>query len=262
MNTSADAADQVVRMSLNGAEVALKVSGKGAAEISKLLYRALKNASNESNKTKGAMRLKNLVRSGKRLDVCKIKDVDLKRFCLEAKKYGILYTVLKDRDATDGMTEIMYKSEDESKVQMIYQKLDMAPFDMAQVKEETVNELSQKKVPERAQNAPEDIDQFIDKIMEKANPTKDEGQTKNPTEARTARKTQSEPSSKAKSKATRESSEGEHMRDGRRSVRQELSEIKAEQEKRIQKNRPKSKNTPTKINEHKVPPKKKKAKER
>ena len=33
MNTSADAADQVVRMSLNGAEVALKVSGKGAKEI-------------------------------------------------------------------------------------------------------------------------------------------------------------------------------------------------------------------------------------
>lgn len=262
MNTSADAADQVVRMSLNGAEVALKVSGRGAAEISKLLYRALKNASNENNKTKGAMRLKNLVRSGKRLDVCKIRDTDLKRFCTEAKKYGILYTVLKDRDATDGMTEVMYKSEDESKLKRIYEKFDMAPFDMAQVREEAVNELSQKKAPERTQNAPEDIDQFLDKIMEKANPTKEEGQTKNPTEARTAKKTQSEPSSKVKNKAARESFKGETMRDGRRSVRQELSEIKAEQEMQKQKNQPKSKNAPTKMNEHKAPPKKKKAKER
>lgn len=256
MNTSADAADQVVRMSLNGAEVALKISGKGAAEISKLLYRALKNASSENNKTKGAMRLKNLVRSGKRLDVCKIRDADLKRFCTEAKKYGILYTVLKDRDKSDGMTEIMYKSEDESKLKRIYEKFDMAPFDMAQIKKEAENELSQKKAPERTQNAPEDIDQFLDKIMEKANPTKEEGQTQNPTEARTARKTQSEPSSKTKSKAARESSEGEPMRDGRRSVRQELSEIKAEQEKRSRQKPPKSKNVPTKMNKHKAPPKK------
>ena len=262
MNTSADAADQVVRMSLNGAEVALKVSGKGAAEISKLLYHVLKNASSENNKTKGAMRLKNLIRSGKRLDVCKIRDADLKLFCTEAKKYGILYTVLKDRDATDGMTEVMYKFEDEIKVKRIYEKFNMAPFDMAQVKEEAVNELSQKKVPERTQNAPEDIDQFLDKIMEKANPTKDEGQTQNPTKARTARKTQSEPSSKVKNKAARESSEGESLRDGRKSVRQELSDIKAEQERSRQKKQPKSKKTPTKMNEHKAPQRKKKTKER
>lgn len=262
MNTSADAADQVVRMSLNGAEVALKVSGKGAAKISKLLYQALKNASSENNKTQGAMRLKNLVRSGKRLEVCQIRDTDLKCFCTEAKNYGILYTILKDRDATDGMTEIMYKFEDESKVKRIYEKFDLAPFDTAQIKEEAENELSQMKAPERAQNAPEDIDQFLDKIMEKATPTKDEGQMKNPTEARTAKQTRSEPSYKSKSKAARESFEGEPMRNGRKSVRQELAEIKDEQEKRKQKNQPKSKNAPTKMNKHKAPPKKKKAKER
>ena len=57
MNTSADAADQVVRMSLNGAEVALKVSGKGAKEIGILLIKALKSSSHQQLKTKGSIRL-------------------------------------------------------------------------------------------------------------------------------------------------------------------------------------------------------------
>ena len=43
MNTSAEAADQVVRMSLNGAEAALKITGSGAKEVAKLLFKALKD---------------------------------------------------------------------------------------------------------------------------------------------------------------------------------------------------------------------------
>ena len=35
---------------------------------------------------------------------------DLKKFCQEAKKYGVLYCVLKDRDATDGITDILVRA--------------------------------------------------------------------------------------------------------------------------------------------------------
>lgn len=136
MNTSADAADQVVRMSLNGAEVALKVTDAGAKQAVVLITKALKSAVNESHRTKGSIRLINLVCSGKKLDVTEVADQDLKTFCTEAKKYGILYTVLKDRDATDGKTEIMYKSEDKEKLGRIFKKLDMATVDMAEVKDE------------------------------------------------------------------------------------------------------------------------------
>lgn len=50
MNTSAEAADQVVRMSLNGAEFALKVTGKGSIEAAKLLAKA-KERRTESGKS-------------------------------------------------------------------------------------------------------------------------------------------------------------------------------------------------------------------
>ena len=49
MNPGGDAAEQVVRLSLEGVEVAARISGNGAKNIALLLYAALK----EEQKTKG-----------------------------------------------------------------------------------------------------------------------------------------------------------------------------------------------------------------
>ena len=64
MNTSGEAADQVVRMSLEVGEAALKITGAGAKQLAVLLYAVLK----EQKKTKGRARLETLVRSGKPAD--------------------------------------------------------------------------------------------------------------------------------------------------------------------------------------------------
>ena len=140
MNTSAEAADQVVRMSLNGAEAALKITGSGAKEVAKLLFKALKDLSKQSKKTKGQMRLSNLVKSGKKLDIYQVSDANLKRFCEQAKKYGMLYTVLKDRNKNDGITEVMVKAEDKAKVDRIFEKLGLVPENVADVYPEKAQE--------------------------------------------------------------------------------------------------------------------------
>ena len=49
MNTGGEAAEQIVRMSLEGFEVAAKITGVGAKNIAILLYSILK----EEQKTKG-----------------------------------------------------------------------------------------------------------------------------------------------------------------------------------------------------------------
>ncbi len=103
MSYSGDAAEQVVRLSLETGEVAVKLAGEGAKQLAILLYAILR----EQKKTKGKTRLTNMLRSGKELKVFAVKDSDLQLFCREAKKYGVLYCVLKDRDATDGLTDIM-----------------------------------------------------------------------------------------------------------------------------------------------------------
>ena len=192
MSYSGDAAEQVVRMSLEGAEVAARITGQGAKEIALLLYAVLK----DQKKTKGKTRLTNMLKSGKELKVFAVKDEDLVKFCKEAKRYGILYCVLKDRDASDGITDVMVRAEDAG--------------------------------PERSKE-----DLFLDALM--SNPSKDEAQTQNPTEARVAKSRQSVPSSKPKEHqpASPQAPSDEEPRK-RPSVRQELKDIRSELDKKAQ----------------------------
>ena len=136
MNYSGDAAEQVVRMSLQGAEVAAKITGEGAKQIAVLLYAILK----EQNKTKGKVRLTNMLKSGKELKVFAVKDENLKRFCTEAKKYGVLYSVLKDKNATDGITDIMVRAEDASKINRIFERFKLATVDIGEIQNEIQQE--------------------------------------------------------------------------------------------------------------------------
>ena len=50
MNTGGEAADQVIKMGLNGAEVALRITGVAAKEVATMLYAILKD--NKKSKEK------------------------------------------------------------------------------------------------------------------------------------------------------------------------------------------------------------------
>ena len=136
MSYSGEAADQVVRLSLNGVEVAAKLSGSAAKQLAIMIYAILK----DQKKTKGKIRLTNMLRSGKELKVFAVKDGDLQKFCEEAKKYGVLYCVLKDKNASDGITDIMVRAEDAAKVNRIFTRFGLATVDLASLKTELVKE--------------------------------------------------------------------------------------------------------------------------
>lgn len=244
MSYSGDAAEQVVRMSLEGGEVAVKLAGTGAKQLAILLYAILR----EQKKTKGKTRLTNMLRSGKELKVFAVKDTDLRRFCVEAKKYGVLYCVLKDKDATDGITDVMVRAEDASKINRIFERFDLATVDMASVKSEIERDRAEQQadVSETPAAGPmteqetEDLldamlapapeqesdEQFLEKLL-RSSPTPEEGQTQNPTEGRIAKSRQSEPTSKPKEPTAQGISDPPGR--SRPSVRQELNDIKAEQ---------------------------------
>ena len=150
VNYSGDAAEQVVRMSLQGAEVAAKITGEGAKHIAVLLYAILK----EQNKTKGQVRLTNMLKSGKELKVFAVKDEDLKRFCTEAKKYGVLYCVLKDKNATDGITDIMVRAEDASKINRIFERFQLATVDIGSIKNEIEKEQTKDSIVLKGEKSP------------------------------------------------------------------------------------------------------------
>lgn len=294
MSYSGDAAEQVVRMSLEGGEVAIKLAGAGAKQLAILLYAILR----EQKKTKGKTRLTNMLRSGKELKVFAVKDSDLQLFCREAKKYGVLYCVLKDRDATDGITDIMVRAEDASKINRIFERFDLATVDMAEIKSEIERDRAEKTgediaAPEQAMSEQEK-DAFLDELFQPA-PTREEGRTQNPftgtpqdlsalrgeeaqgserrsprsgersgadfamTKGRVKKSRQSEPTSKPNEPAAPGISEPQER--SRPSVRQELKDIKAEQRQNAaDKGREKSKGQ--KPAQHKAPPKKKSKKQK
>lgn len=133
MDTSGEAANQVVRMSMEVGEAVLKISGKGAKQLAVLLYAILK----EQKKTRGRARLETLVRSGRPLTVFSVKESDLKKFVQEAKRYGILYCAVRNpRGNRDGMVDIMVKEEDAPRINRIVERFQFASVEAAKVKTE------------------------------------------------------------------------------------------------------------------------------
>ena len=106
MNHSGDAAEQIVRMGLEGVEVAAKITGTAAKEIALLLLAALKSPEKSTGgmKLMGKERLETMLKSGKPLEIFSLRDSDLKTFSQEAKRYGIVYCVLRNsKNTPDGL---------------------------------------------------------------------------------------------------------------------------------------------------------------
>lgn len=131
MNTGGDAAEQVVRLSLEGFEVAAKLTGTAAKELTVLLVSVLK----QEQKTKGKARLTNMLKSGKELKVFSVPNKDLKKFTEQAKKYGVLYCVLRDKYSKDdnAPVDIIARAEDASKIQRIFDRFELGNVDKGSI---------------------------------------------------------------------------------------------------------------------------------
>ena len=222
MNTSGEAAEQIVRMSLEGFEVAAKITGAGAKNIAVLLYSILK----EEKKTKGKARLTNMLRSGKELKVFTVKNGDLKKFTQEAKKYGVLYCVLADRGNKDPNAEVdvIARAEDASKISRIAERFKLASETTASIVTETEKSKEEKTgqpEPDIGVQEKAEKDKLLDELMGK--PIQKEENAQNPSLAKTEKSPQSEPISEQPKK----SAEGAtRLTDEKPSVREELRKIK------------------------------------
>lgn len=265
MNTSGEAADQVVRMSMEVGEAALKISGEGAKQLAVLLYAILK----EQKKTRGRARLETLVRSGKPLTVFSVKESDLKKFVQEAKRYGILYCAVRDpKGSSDGMVDIMVKEEDAPRINRIVERFKFASVtEAAQIKteiqksreeksqakgekaapgKEKTKEPPKEKIspgksqkdepqsqaePEKDRPGKSQEDLLVDELL--GNPVqKEEGQQQNPSLAKTEKSRQSEPTLKKQRTAAEGTSKlYQPATPEKPSVREELKEIQAARKK-------------------------------
>lgn len=214
---SADTADQMMKMTLEGIEVAaeigLKAGGTAAKSLAVTLYAIL----TDNKKIKGRTNLDNMLKSGKELKVFAIHHSDLEKFCTEAKHYGVLYSVLKEKNNTDGIVDIMIRAEDASKISRMVDKFDLATIDTKAIRESV---LSQKDIKPMSD---EEHDALLSKLMDEKT---------NPELARMSKDgTPFEPSSKTLKKENKKKAVARKRSiatTDRPSVRKELQEIKQE----------------------------------
>ena len=279
MNTGGEAAEQIVRMSLEGFEVAAKITGAGAKNIAILLYSILK----EEQKTKGKARLTNMLRSGKELKVFTVKSGDLKKFTQEAKKYGVLYCVLADRKNKDPNAEVdvIARAEDTSKISRIVERFSLASVDTASIVTEAEKSKGEKGKAKDAKTAdakdagaedsqPEpdvgveekaEKDKLMDALMGK--PVQKEENAPNPSVAKTEKSPLSEPTLKQQRKpaegATMAKTEKPSVREELRKIKESRKEQEADASPNLDKEKSpdRAKKPPAGKTEHKQPQKRK-----
>ena len=253
MNSSSDAAESIVRMSLQGTEFALRITGS----LTKNCIAGLYALSKDQKKSKGKTTLNKMLKSGKELKIFTIKQEDLKLFGQEAKRYGVLFTALFDKKNPDGKVDIMCRAEDAAKINRIVNRFKLSSYDEVSIKSEIMKSRDGKEANDKGVET-KSLDDLVDDLMAKP-VQKEENTMSNPELAKTAKSPQSEHSSTSKNKT-----EVGTNSDKKPSVREEIKNIKEEQKQKAELEKSDlKKDVSNKETKHEQPKnKKKKSKER
>ena len=242
MNTSGEAADQVMRMVLNDTEILIKLTGSCVKNTAAFLVSVLK----QSKKTKGAARLASMLKSEKPLKIYAFDAKDLPKFKEVAAQYGILYCVLKEKDKTGGVFDVMVRADDESKMARITERFHLGRVNSADLRAEIIHEkekaaqqtVEENPEPEKTHPQKSEAERIADEILS-APIQKETSESQNPTEARAevvrvhAENSAVSPSERSSDRSEErgnpvEESEPSHRKKKKPSVRMKIEDLKKE----------------------------------
>ena len=228
MNTSGEVADLMVKEGLQITEEVVKLTGLGAKNLAAIVIALLK----EDNKLQGKTNLKKLLKSDKPLCILQIKESDISRFNKEAKKYGVLFTAVKDNTNNSGLCDIIAKQDDVTKLNYIMERMGYAVPE---------KEIEPEPEPEKADDK--------DKDKNQSEPDKDD-KSKNTFPRATENQQESESTKHGDSDKT------DNRTNSKPSVKKKIEDIKEQQAKNKDNKAPEKE----KVNQKPAPSKKKKKK--
>ena len=229
MSYSSDAAEQVVRMTLEGTEVAIRVAGEGAKKMLALMLAIL----TDQKKTAGKVWLSTMLKNGNELKVIAVKDSEIATFTKEAGKFGVQFAVLKDRDANDGITDVLVNTKDIALISRVFDRFKLTHVNINSVGD-TLKENKEHREPGKTLTPNEALDDYINTILPKKNM---EAEKINPTDGLTAKYHQLRPTSKE----TSAQALSDAVAAARPSVKKEIDKLVKEDGAKPEKTRGKSK---------------------
>ena len=120
MNYGGDAADQIVRYSMEGMEHTLRISGSIAKNLAVLIVAVMK----DQKKTRGKTNLLRMLKEQRAMKFFTIPHDRLREFAGEAKSRGLLYVVIRDKKNPKS-AEIMVFADDAAKVNRVLDKMNL-----------------------------------------------------------------------------------------------------------------------------------------
>lgn len=132
---SSDAADEVVRIMLNGTEVAVRLAGSGVKNLAAMLIAWSK----KEKKPYGKTNMMRLLKSGEELQVISLDREQYKQFKTLAKK-KVLYAPFLNTKEEDGKVEVVISSKSIPLVNYILKKIGYGD-----VQQDESSDLSKKK---------------------------------------------------------------------------------------------------------------------
>ena len=149
MYNGGEAADQMVSYAFKGGEVVLRLSGAAAKNLAVYLTALLK----QGGPSKGKTTLKRMIADGKELTVQRIDADQIPYFNAMAKKYGVMFVAVRDKQNPDGKCDIMFRLEDSARVNRIFDRLAISEHpDVAHIKSEIIRSKEERKNPQKARN--------------------------------------------------------------------------------------------------------------
>ena len=137
MMNGGEAADQMVSYAFKGGEVVLRLSGSAAKNLAVYLANILK----EGGPSKGKTTLKRMIADGSPLTVQRIKVDEIPYFNDMAKKYGVMFVAIRDKQRADGTCDIMFRADDAARVNRIFDRLAISEHpDVAHIRSEIQRE--------------------------------------------------------------------------------------------------------------------------
>ena len=102
MDAGSEAVDLMVREGLQITEASIRLLAAGSKNLAAFLYALAK----DNKRVSGRTNMGRLLREGKELRVFQLRESDLAAFHAYAKK-GVLYAVVKDKNARDGLVDLI-----------------------------------------------------------------------------------------------------------------------------------------------------------
>ena len=214
MNYGSDPADQIVRISLEGTEMVLKLSGLAAKNFALFVYAVL----NDQQKVRGKTKLVRMLKERRPFKFFTVPEDRMKEFAREAKDHGLLYTAIRNKQRP-GQIELVVFADDAAKVNRILDNmgLDFVKAQSGEARFEEPGKEQHEKAPE--QDVSGNKQPFeTQTVPENFTPGREQ------TDAAPAEKSPSEPSLPSSG-----SSSGESGGEQKPSVKQELENIRKEQ---------------------------------